>query len=659
MKGTWATFIGIILLLGAIAAGAGARADAPLPMAVTELKEGWRHVAGQLPAPEAAPALIDEAKPVSLPHIWEDDFGAGPTGSYGVATYIRHISLSAPASQYGLKTGKQRTVYRLYAVTRDQDGGAQVYDLGGNGQPGVNSEQGAAGRLFYVDLPFDATEFDLVVQVSNHIFPSAGFLWAPKIGPKAVLSKTHDIQISAAFLVTGFFFAVGFLTMLLSAWHTAGRYYYIGGGMLIVMAARTLLVDNYIWVIWPWLDLECALRAEYVGLLLLAPAYLWLVAELYPKESSRTLVQMVWTLCGLGLLVALFAPLPVMFRMRDPYLVVSFLVLAKIFHVFWVANRKRLPGSKWALWGGVVAVLGVGLDTYLYIPVPRTSFETVPFAALVFTFVLLGLFTVRYRQEQDEKAFLSKCLEKANAELKDRAEKLDLAQAEAAAALDLKNSFLSNLSSEIQTPLRTLVSFTERLTDQVGGISAPERTEYLRLIRSNSANLSKLMEDVLSVSDLESGRFEVSPEPTDPKEVADEVLAFVESVAHEKHILIDLKCDEAVMTIDRRLMRQALIKIVSNAVKFSPVNGVVTIRGSKAGPDFVFTVMDTGPGMAPGQISVAMSLLGGADKAKGLGLGLPLVARFMDLVGGSIQIDSIPDLGTTVTLSFPMTPQQS
>jgi len=664
----WAILLGICLLVGMTPIGQGCAwgedaADEPLGMTVTDLVDGWRLVRGQLPPPEEAASFYGDAEPVPLPHIWEHDYGSGPDGSFGVATYVRRISLAEPANRYGLKTGKQRTVYRLYAVVpAGAAGEAQVYDLGGNGQPGAHAEENASGRLFYVDLPFGARDFYLVVQVSNHIFPNAGFLWEPKVGPKEVLSGLHGVQVAASFSVTGFFFAVGFITMLLSAWHTTGRYYYIGGGMLIVMAIRTLLVDNYIWVLWPGLDLEWALRIEYVGLLSLAPAYYWLVVELYPKESSRTVMMALWALCGLAIATALVAPLPVMFRMRDPYLLMAFLVLAKILYVFWVAKGKSRPGARWALWGSVVAAFGVALDTYLYIPVPRTSFEAVPFTALVFTFVLMGLFTVRYRQEQEERAFLSACLEKANMELKDRAEKLDQAQAEAAAALDLKNSFLSNLSNEIQTPLRTLVSFADRLTDAgKSGIGADERTEYLRLIRSNSANLSKLMEDVLSVSDLETGRFVLSPEPTDAKDVADDVLTFVESVAHEKHILIDLKCENAVMTIDPRLMRQALIKIVSNAVKFSPVNGVVTVRGSSAGSDFVFTVMDTGPGMEPGQIPAAMSLLGGADKSgrAGLGLGLPLVARFMELVGGGMQIDSIPGLGTTVTLSFPVAPREA
>jgi len=345
-----ATILGICLLLGMPPVGQeSARAESPagerLGMEVTDLADGWRIIAGQLPAPEDAATFHRDAAPVSLPHIWEGDFGSGPDGSMGTATYVRRIALAEPASRYGLKTGKQRSVYRLYAVVPkgQEDAGAKVYDLGGNGHPGDHAEESASGRLFYVELPFDDTDFYLVVQVSNHIFPKAGFLWEPKIGPKDLLSGMHGVQVAASFTVTGFFFAVGFITMLLSAWHTTGRYYYIGGGMLIVMAIRTLLVDNYIWVLWPGLNLEWALRAEYVGLLSLAPAYYWLVSELYPKESSRMLVLALWALCGLAIGVALVAPLPVMFRMRDPYLLIAFLVLAKILRVFWVAKGKGRP----------------------------------------------------------------------------------------------------------------------------------------------------------------------------------------------------------------------------------------------------------------------------------------------------------------------------
>ncbi|NVJ97232.1 MAG: hypothetical protein HWE25_03710 [Alphaproteobacteria bacterium] len=653
-----------ILILALSLSATSAQADAAITLSditqETKLLDGWRHFPGQIVSPDEASRRFLEASFVDIPHVWGDAHGEGPYSSYGYGTYVLRLNTPGPAHEYGLRTGKYRAVYRLYAVVQSAQGGKQVYDLGGNGVPGEGAEAGASGRLFQADLPFSEPQFDLVVQVSNHIFPHAGFLWAPSIGPAKDIKDMQGTRVAGAFIFSGILGAMGVVCMFLALWHGSGRYYYIGGGLLIVLLVRSLMVDNYIWVLMPSMPLEWALRMEYIGLFLIMPGYYWLVTELYPEEASQELLLAAAALCGISLFVAFFAPIPAMFKLRDPYITLSVLMLFALLLVFWRARKNERDGATWALWGVLVAGCGAALDIYFYIPGPRTNVEAVPFAALAFTCVLLILFTVRYRKEQEERLFLATCLEKANVELKAHADNLDIAQAEAATALDMKNSFLSNISREVQTPLKAITEFSETLLSPAGGsLREDERAKYLNIIRDNGLNLARLMEDIISVSDLETGHFTVTPQAVDPRAVIDTALGFVEPVAHAKHLLIDVRCERIEMMIDRRLMRQALTKILSNAVKFSPNNGVVTVRGSKAGKDFVFTIMDTGPGMEASQIPVALSLFGrtGGREDAAIGLGLPLVARFMDLLGGGIQIDSIPDLGTTVTLSFPMKPK--
>lgn len=635
-----------------------------LPGRALSLTEDWHLYQNRLLSPTQAVGRIEESARIQVPHVWPEDFGTGSHGTYGTATYVRHISLPGPAYAHALRPGKMRAVYRLYAVVDEGRGEPVVYDLGGNGTPGDKAEGGAAGRLFHVTMPFDASSFDLVVQVSNHIYAHGGFLWAPKIGPADEMAAGHEGRIAAVFGFSGLLLAFGIVTALLAFWHAGGRYYYIGAGILVVLAARLLLINNYIWILLPVLDLECALRAEYICLFLLIPSYYWLVSNLYPSESNPFAVLAFWVIAAMAILVALLAPIPTMFALRDPYILMSAIGLGLILLVFAKARKNGRDGATWALVGVGIAGLGTALDVYLYIPGPRTSVEAVPFAALAFCFVLLGLFTVRYRKEQQEKAHLAGHLAAANSSLQAHADRLDAAQAEAEAALDMKNSFLSNISREVQTPLRAIQNVAGLLIDQPQRAADPaDREEYLRQIKNNSTSLASLMADVLSIADLETGRFEMEPKKTDARNVIDMALSVVEPTADEKHILIDLKCESATLVIDRRLMRQALIKILSNAVKYSPANGVVTARGSLAGGDYVVTIMDTGPGMEASEIPVAMSLFGQADKGehqnRGLGLGLPLVARFLDLLGGGMQIDSIPGLGTTVTLSFPLTPPKA
>ncbi len=623
--------------------------------------DGWMFYPGQLIDPAVAARLPSGGETVSLPHIWSDMPDGGPEGAYGVATYVRQIPRDAGNRHMGMRAAKIRAVYHYYAVTLDESGGTSVHDLGGNGDPGLARESSASGRVFIFDLPRDYNELYLVVTVSNHIYSTAGILWPPKLAPMAEVQTDQESRIAAYFGFAGLLVAVGLVLSVLSIWHPGSAYYCIGGGLLVVLASRVLIVNNYIWVLLPGLPLELALRFEYIGLFLMMPGFYWLALKLYPEEASETAALVIGIIASLSSLVALAAPLPVMFTLRDPYMLISIVGLLLILHVFVRAARHHRNGARMAIGGVGLAGLGAAVDIYTYIPVPITSLETIPFAGLAFTVVLLSLFTVRYRNEQEEKVMLARSIALANEELRAHAKRVEAAQAEAAAALDMKNSFLSNISHEVQTPLRAIVNFADRLIeDPRGALPETKRQDYLKLIRSNGSNLAHLMEDVLDVADLEIGRFTVSPAIVEASRICDAAVAIIEPVATEKQLLVDIRCNKAQMLIDDRLMRQALIKILSNAVKYSPVNGVVTVRGSQAEDDYIFTVMDTGPGMAAADIPVALSLFGPSNettgKPSGTGLGLPLVARFMELLGGGIKIDSIPELGTTVTLSFPMNP---
>jgi signal transduction histidine kinase len=610
-------------------------------------------------APLEAAAMPEGAEAVTIPHVWAGMPDGGPRGAYGTGTYVRKLSLPGCAQQYALRIGKLRAVYHFYAVVTSQGASPMVHDLGGNGTPGLRTEAGAKGRLFVADLPTGAPEVTLVVQVSNHIFSHAGFLWAPKLGPADAVHAGQDRRVAGYYGFTGLLVAVGMVTALLSFWHPGSGYYCIGGGLLVLLASRVMLVNNYIWIVAPDFPLEIALRLEYLGLFLLMPGFYWLVLRLYPDEASQSVARFIGGVAGIAVLVAFVSPLPVLFSLRDPYIAFSLIGLALILLVFLRAVQNGRKGARWAVAGVLVAGLGAVLDIYFYIPVPRTSLETLPFAGLAFATVLLSLFTVRYRLERIEKERLSLRLEQVNDELTAHARRVEAAQAEAAAALDMKNTFLSNISHEVQTPLRAIVNFADRLLED-GTLPEGKKRDYLTVIRGNGKNLASLMEDILSVADLEIGRFEVTPVAVDAARVCDTVVAIVEPAAHEKQLFLDISCPPAPMLIDDRIMRQAVIKILSNAIKYSPLNGVVTMRGSLSDHDYILTIMDTGPGMQAADIPVAMSLLGkgpvkeGADG--GSGLGLPLVARFMGLLGGSIKIDSIPGLGTTVVLSFPLRP---
>jgi signal transduction histidine kinase len=222
-----------------------------------------------------------------------------------------------------------------------------------------------------------------------------------------------------------------------------------------------------------------------------------------------------------------------------------------------------------------------------------------------------------------------------------------------------KMSFLASMSHEVRTPLNAILGFSEMISLEIfGKIEGEKNKEYLKIIRQSGEHLLTIINDILDISKLESGRFEVYAETMDPTEVINECLRLIEIPANDKSIEIALSTMKAKIKSDERIIRQILINIFSNAVKFTPKKGRISIVGEKFSGGYLITITDNGIGMTDDQVKEALEPFGQIRQAnkqsiKGTGLGLPLVDRFMRLVGGQMMIRSVPGKGTTVSLVFP------
>lgn len=231
---------------------------------------------------------------------------------------------------------------------------------------------------------------------------------------------------------------------------------------------------------------------------------------------------------------------------------------------------------------------------------------------------------------------------------------------ELARANKAKSAFLASTSHEIRTPLNSIIGFTELISLELyGKVEGEKNKEYLQLIRESGEHLLSIINDILDISKLEAERFEVYGEQVDPRAVAQAACKLVSTAARERDITLEIDCLPGDVLSDERIMRQVLINLLSNAVKFTPAKGKVAVRGKIKGHYYSICVEDTGVGMTEEQIAVGLSLFGQIDDSmtrahKGTGLGLPLVTRFMDLLQGTFEIKSVPGVGTTVTVGFPL-----
>ena len=216
----------------------------------------------------------------------------------------------------------------------------------------------------------------------------------------------------------------------------------------------------------------------------------------------------------------------------------------------------------------------------------------------------------------------------------------------------------------MRTPLNAIIGFSEVVERELFGPLGNERyVSYVRDIRNSGEHLLSLINDILDLSKIEAGRFQLRMEEVDCNEIAHSVARLIRprTVEHGLTMVMDLPESPVLLNADKRAVKQVLINLLSNAVKFTPESGTVTL-GCQAWEDGVqFTVSDTGIGIDEKEMHVALAPFGQIDsqfnrKYEGTGLGLPIVKGIVELHGGTLEIKSEPGKGTNVVVRFPNHP---
>jgi two-component system cell cycle sensor histidine kinase PleC len=235
---------------------------------------------------------------------------------------------------------------------------------------------------------------------------------------------------------------------------------------------------------------------------------------------------------------------------------------------------------------------------------------------------------------------------------------------EAETANASKTAFLANMSHELRTPLNAILGFSEIIAHQSMGPDQLDRySDYAKDIHVSGAHLLSLINDMLDVAKIESGRMEIEPRWVDPREVVDGVVRLVGPRALQKRQILETEDMSAVPLVmaDERAFRQMLLNLVSNAVKFTPESGHITVAcaGLPQG-GLEVRVADNGPGIPEEKLARVLEPFSQIDnrfdrEAGGTGLGLALADGLVRLHGGKIVLRNNPGGGLTATLYFPST----
>lgn len=246
--------------------------------------------------------------------------------------------------------------------------------------------------------------------------------------------------------------------------------------------------------------------------------------------------------------------------------------------------------------------------------------------------------------------------------VRERTAELETANAELERSRQSKDHFLATMSHELRTPLNSIVGFTGTLLMKLPGPLNEDQEKQLKIVQVGARHLLSLINDLLDVARIESGKVKLNPQPVAGRDVVTEVVASLRSLAGDKGLTLDAKLPvrEVSLCTDRRALLQIIMNLANNAIKYTTVGAVVIELSQRMDNGRVLTnisVTDTGIGVKPEdqvKLFTAFGQVGDArSRAESTGLGLYLSAALSNLIGGRIAFKSEYGRGSVFTLSVP------
>jgi signal transduction histidine kinase len=222
-----------------------------------------------------------------------------------------------------------------------------------------------------------------------------------------------------------------------------------------------------------------------------------------------------------------------------------------------------------------------------------------------------------------------------------------------------KSRFLATMSHELRTPLNSILGFAQLLQQETFGALNERQLRYVDHILSGGRHLLELINDVLDLSKVQSGRMELKPIELSVAQVLREVTAKAQPLAAERGVALRVQAARGLrLEADRRRLDQVLWNLLSNAIRFTPEGGSVTLRSHLDGDQVVIDVVDTGVGIAPEMhdriFEEFTQVDSGSSRAQdGTGLGLALTRSLLKLMGGTITLESELGKGSTFSARLP------
>jgi len=280
------------------------------------------------------------------------------------------------------------------------------------------------------------------------------------------------------------------------------------------------------------------------------------------------------------------------------------------------------------------------------------------FSLIIILFLTFLTIYITYKQNLLKKN-INKLLTEKNLKLEETNKKLQESEQHLKELNATKDKFFSIIGHDLRNPLNALLGFSELISSNSEDYTPEEIRNYNKIINESAKNIYQLIENLLEWSMTQSGNIEFNPQELPLKQIIPEIIEIHNIHAGKKNISISTDIPEGLTVFaERNLLSTIIRNLLSNAIKFTPAGGQINIRSIHEDGFVKISVIDTGTGMSEEQVSRLFQLeqftqLTGSMEEKGTGLGLILCKEFVDMHGGTIQVESEPGKGTTFSFTLP------
>jgi signal transduction histidine kinase len=607
-----------------------------------------------------------------VPGPWPASMHDRQLHANGFGTYILTLKLPAPPSgdKFAIDTGQLRSAYRLYA-----DGKL----IANGGTPAATTSGESANSYSSLgDLSPASRVVKLKLEVSNHVNRIGGVFIAAVVGRASALEHQRRlVEMFALIMVGALFFAASYHFAFIGI-AQGGQAHLWFGALAALLAARNFFVEPLARDVVPLIGQDWVWRMDFAITALCLPAAYWFLALSFKRYLSSRF--------GLGLTVLCIACTIVSLAFNavigDGVLkFVEILACTMIVYLTVAIVRSawdKEQGASLALAGWILVSASIVHDILLDYQVIAGG-NVLPFGCVAFFLCLSGALTARSQAAFEKIGNLSTKLKNLNAqletvvgertiELRQKIRELETQQialensrAAAVSANETKSRFLANMSHELRTPLNAILGFSEIIYTRLFGDSVERYSDYARDIHASGRRLLALIDDILDLSRIEAGKLEFFDVCLELSAQIDAAVRLVEARAAAKSVRLVVESDASIRIFaDERALQQILVNLLTNAVKFTEVQGEVRVRVYReVDGSTIIVVEDTGIGINPADMSHVFESFGQArhdiapTDERGTGLGLPIVKGLVEAHGGTFTIESEVDIGTRAIVSFP------